>query len=313
LNTAEKTGQIYADFTYKGFYPVFKIEANAGKRATDYMVITNIIDRNGKVIDHDTTIKRFTRKETNFSFDTKVPLNLSTGKYNRLLQPGLIYDYTFIKQDSNKYKDLFNGQIQSITYNLYYHHLINESHRDLLPYFGVVVDLKFRHTPWGNRDLGTISCAQAILYLPGLVANHGIRIYNGFQKKNPAKDFHAFGDLIRYPRGWSSFSNNEIYSLGLDYKFPITYPDCRLLKTIYIQRLKCSLFNDYAFSEGNVYSQGKVVGIIKKSVSSFGAELTGDLNIVRFYAPVEMGVRAGFIPGKGSFFNFLFSVDFSSF
>ncbi len=312
-NMTEETGRFFANYTYKGFYPVIKIETSSGKRASDYYLITETRDRFGNVLKRDTAIKRFTWNETDLSVNLTLPLNFSKGRYNRLFQPGFLYDFSDILHDTSTPSTFYKGQVHSFSYNLYFHMLMNESYQDLYPPFGFIFDFKYRNTPLTGRNLGDIAGGQSILYLPGLLPNHGIKVYNGFQKKNPGEDYHSFGDLVRYPRGWTSIQNNNMYSFGIDYKFPIFYPDWRFAKAVYIQRIKCSLFGDYAFLKGNLYKQGKIAGTFNKNISSYGAELTGDLNLLRFYAPVEMGLRTGYMPGEGTFFKFLLSVNFTSF
>jgi hypothetical protein len=91
------------------------------------------------------------------------------------------------------------------------------------------------------------------------------------------------------------------------------YPEWSLASLVYLQRVNASLFADYAYLNANIYKDGKVVDTFNKNISSFGIELSGNANFLRFYAPVEIGFRASYLPEKQNvYFDFLFSIDFNS-
>jgi hypothetical protein len=102
-------------------------------------------------------------------------------------------------------------------------------------------------------------------------------------------------------------------SFAGDYKFPVFYPEWSLGGLVYIQRLKASVFADFAKLNANLYSNGKVTGTFDSNISSVGLEFTGDVNFLRFYAPVEIGFRSSYLPKLNSVnFDFLISIDFNS-
>ena len=148
--------------------------------------------------------------------------------------------------------------------------------------------------------------------MPGVFSNHGIRIYAGGQEKTSSNSA-GFSDAIKYPRGWGKISTNEMFSFGFDYKFPLFYPELSVGGLVYLQRVKASVFTDFAHLNANIYSNGKVTGTYNRSISSVGLEITGDSNFIRFYAPVEIGFRSSYLPGLKSInFDFLFSIDFGT-
>jgi hypothetical protein len=180
------------------------------------------------------------------------------------------------------------------------------------PNFGFVIDGLYRHSPIGDTDLGSLVLAQTYLYFPGALPNHGIRIYAGAQdKENDGKI--SFSDIIRYPRGWGKINTNQMVTFASDYKFPVFYPEWSVGGLVYLQRVNASIFADYANLTGNIYKNGEVAGTFNSKISSFGLELTGNANFLRFYAPVEIGFRTSYLPKmKNVYFDFLFSIDFNS-
>jgi hypothetical protein len=206
----------------------------------------------------------------------------------------------------------YEGSFQSFTYRIYYQQLLRKSLQDVYPDFGLVLDGLYRHSPVGDTDLGNLSLAQSYLYLPGFLHNHGIRIYGGIQQKNYSGSI-GFSELIKYPRGWGKINTNNMVSFGSDYKFPVFYPEWSVGGLLYLQRVNASIFADFANLTGNLYHQGKISGTFETDISSYGIELTGDANFLRFYAPVELGLRTSYLPKKENvYFEFLFSIDFNS-
>jgi hypothetical protein len=185
-----------------------------------------------------------------------------------------------------------------------------------MPKWGQVLDVIYRNTPFGNTDLGTLSGIQSVLYFPGFAKNDGIKIYQGFQSKKFSNSRNNFSNFVRSPRGFYSYQNNKMYSLSIDYRFPICYPDFSVGKLAYIKRIKSSAFYDYAWlsvpsrdKDGIIYPNS-----LEMNMKSLGVELTSDLHIFRFFAPIEVGVRSIYRPNYQDFqFNILFSIDFNGF
>lgn len=311
-NTAEQTGKVYGKYTFKGWYPIFDFEINSGKRASKYQLITQTKNNQGQVVNQDTTFERFTWKETNLKIDTRIPFNFSRGKYNRLFQPEINYDYTFYGHDNTTPEQFFTGNLQSVTYRLYYQQLLRQSAQDVYPNFGFVADASYYHSPTGSSELGSMAVAQSYLFLPGLLPNHGIRLYSGFQNKQ-SFETHSFSDAIRYPRGWGKINSTEMYSFAFDYKLPLFYPEWSAGGLAYLKRVTASMFADYAQLKGNYYENGHVTGTYISNISSYGIELNGDVNFLRFYAPVKIGFRSSYLPEVNNvYFDFLLSIDFNS-
>lgn len=313
-NTSEKAGQYYAEFEYRGFYPVLAMEAATGKRADEYLQVINYVNQAGEVVRRDTTRKRFSWNETNLSLKAGLPLNLTSGAYFRLLQPEVRMDYTHYEHNSTTPENFNRGSLQTVAYRLYYHQLMRQAYRDILPDWGIVTDFTFRHGPWGDNDPGELMAAQMRGYVPGFMKNHGISLYSGLQqRKNGSK--YGFSDAIRYPRGYHAMNNKQMVSLSADYRMPLLYPDWNMGRWIYFRRVKALLFGDYAWLSGDVLNNSReVVGSFRKNFYSMGVDLTADVNFLRIYAPANWGVRSVYVPELNKFtFEMLFSIDFTSF
>jgi hypothetical protein len=183
----------------------------------------------------------------------------------------------------------------------------------MYPDFGFVLDGAYRHSVAGSLNSGNMWALQSVIYVPGLLNSHGIKLYGGTQKTSNDGTL-GFSDMVRYARNWGKINTTGLSTVGVDYKFPLFYPDWNLSGLLYIRRVKMALFGDFSRLKGNFYHNGEISGTFVKDISSFGTEITSDVNFFRFYAPIDIGLRAAWIPEvKDVYFDFLFSIDFTSF
>lgn len=314
-NSADRTGEYEIAFKYKGWFPEIEAEFSMGKAASNYYLVTNTVNQFNQVIKSDTTLERFTWQNITASLDMRLPLNLSKGKYSRIFYPE--FKYSFNQNTPNGFapENFNSGYYHTLAYRIYFYNLLHQSSQNLMPRWGQQVDMIFQHTPLAGNDMGSIAGVQGAFYFPGLTKNSGLRIYQGFQQKHFVS-VHTFTDFIRFPRGFPSYQNDKMYSLAIDYKFPLFYPDFSVSRFTYVKRIKTSLFYDYAWlsvpaldSDGNIHT-----GYHQLTQRSMGMELTSDLHFLRFFVPVELGCRAYYRPDYQDFgFNLLLSVNFNGF
>ncbi|MCF8366827.1 MAG: hypothetical protein K9H16_13650, partial [Bacteroidales bacterium] len=76
----EETGKYYFNYTYEGLYPAFDFGVDYGRRKSyTYDSLENRID--------------YSWMETNFSTTVRLPLNFTTNKYSRFIQPSIEFEY----------------------------------------------------------------------------------------------------------------------------------------------------------------------------------------------------------------------------
>ena len=308
----DKTGSFFADYSFKGWYPVFNADLSYGPKASTYNLIQRIVNEQG-IVRQDTSQQRFTWLESNTGLSVKLPLSFDKGPLYRVVQPEIQYSYNKIKHQESTPNQFHEGNFHSLSYRVYLQQVLRKSYLDMYPDFGIIVDGVYRHSPGGNIEAGQMKALQSVLYLPAIMKNHGIKIYAGGQQKE-AGEMMGYGDVIRYARGWGRIGTSEIYTGGIDYKLPLLYPDWHAWGLFYARRINAALFADYTRLKGNYYRNGTFTGVFTKDIASMGTEITADVNILRFYAPASLGIRAAYLPElKNVYFNFLFSIDFTSF
>ena len=317
-NWEEEAGKYQLGFKYSGFFPVLDAEMNYGKRSSNYHLIQNTVDQSGNIVKSDTTTQRFEWQELSLDASIYVPLRFSQGKYSQLVQPELDYSYKKLSHTNTTPEEFYSGYYHSLTYRLYFQNVLNMSELDILPPWGQVIDLIYRDGLNGfggskASDVGHLKAIQSYLFFPGFSRNHGIKLYNAYQQNQMGSSF-AFGNAIHFPRGYSSFQNTSMYSMGIDYVMPLLYPDFSIGRLIYLKRIRTSLFYDFANLERNNYSkEGEIVGNSTLDMNSLGIELIGDGHILRIVAPISAGIRGMYLPTtKNIQFQFLFSIDLNS-
>ena len=302
-NITDRTGKYNLAFNYSGWFPEINAELTSGDGASNYY----------QIIRNDTTVKRFTWNEMTVDFDIRIPLDLSRGKYHIALFPEIKYSFNKVNHNKSTPDNFYSGNYHALTYRLYYYHLLRQTSQNLMPRWGQQFDVIFRHTPFHGNNLGTLSGIQSLLYFPGLTKNDGIKIYQGYQEKTFNQNYN-FSNFVRSPRGFQGFQNNKMYSLAADYRIPLVYPDLSLGQLVYLKRIKTSVFYDYAWLSAPILDQNdKIIpNHYQFEMNSFGLELTSDMNILRFFAPIDLGVRSIYLPASASFrFELLFSIDFN--
>lgn len=312
-DVTNKTGRYRADFNYYGWFPELNASLSFGKGATNYYQIT---DSSNPHQPADTVLMQSRWNELTAELGARLPFNLSKGKYSTGLFPEINYSFNNLSRtDQQVDSNLYAGSYHALSYRLNYYRLLRRSQQNLMPRWGHQVDLVFKHTPFAGNDLGTLKGVRSVVYFPGLGKNHGIRIYQGYQEKAFVQSY-GFSNFVRSPRGVHWYQNNRMYSLAADYRMPLVYPDLGIGKLVYVKRIKTSLFYDYAWYSVPVKDRNRVTisNGHQFMANSLGMDLTSDLHVLRFFAPIEVGVRSVYLPQSRTYaFNLLFTIDFNGF
>lgn len=286
----EETGKYYVNFSYEGWYPAFDFRADYGRRKSVYT------DSLGRKID-------YSWMETNFSSTVRLPLNLTTNKFSRFLQPSLTFNYAQLDMDKDSELEFRRSNYKTIRYRVYASNLLKSTVHDMYPRWGQILDLNLRTAPFAGDSLGSLFAVETRLFFPGFFRHHSWHLYGGYQKRFDNNTY--YGSLVNYPRGFSGEFSDVLKSLAVNYKFPVLYPDLSLSSIAYMKRIKANLFFDYASSE----YEGFV-----SDYNSTGIELFADLHLFRFLMPIELGYRLIYRAGLVDLrHEFLFSINFNAY
>lgn len=126
--------------------------------------------------------------------------------------------------------------------------------------------------------------ADASLYFPGLFRNHSLVIDGAYQKRDSLADF--FSKTYSFPRGYQELNQRRMYKIGVNYHFPLCYPDWGFGNIIFFQRIRMNAFYDYG-SSLTKFNDGSLRDIKTRST---GAEIFFDTKCWNAL-PVNFGVR----------------------
>ncbi|MDP4266677.1 MAG: hypothetical protein Q8880_04515 [Bacteroidota bacterium] len=269
-----KEGTYFADFKYKGFYPVIDFLGEFGNKSEN--------------IGNNHEVKWF---ESSLYMKISQPINFTNDKYLNGLIPSFQLQYR-----NDNYKEIYHNTINFgvLTYGVYYYNFLKQSQRDLEPEYGISLDMQFKNTPFNDKvNFGNEATGVINLFFPGIIKHHSLRLNGGVQINSP--DINHFSNTLNLPRGYDNIFTETIRQYSLEYRMPIAYPDINAGRIIYIKRFWSNLFYDYSY----LMNKGK-----GSDIYSTGAELYSDMHLLNFMFPFEVGIRAIYLP-KATHDNFL--------
>jgi hypothetical protein len=126
---------------------------------------------------------------------------------------------------------------------------------------------------------------SAALYLPGAARTHNLVVTAAYQKRDTVGDY-SFSNSFPFSRGYlavNAYTFPEMYKVGVNYHFPLVYPDLGVGNLVYFLRVRANAFYDYTdlkFYRRNQHLQ----------LRSAGGELFFDTKWWNEY-PVSFGIR----------------------
>jgi hypothetical protein len=280
----QRTGKSYLSMTNESLYPAFDLGIDYGERR-DLRITGNSETKPGKW------------KELNLSAGVRIPLKWTHNVWLRNFEAGISLDYKRLDMGRSIPLSTDRYQIMATKYSLKVENLMKASLRDLNPRWGQKIQFNYSQTPF-EETLNSIYAVQVTLDFPGIGRHHNLHLYNAYQSKT--ESVYSFNDLINFPRCNESIFSDRIYSFSALYSMPLFLPDFQLSHYLYIRRVKCALFYDFARTNPRTYS-------------SSGLDLTMDFNVVNFIFPIDAGIRSAYIPEKNKMaFEFLFSFKLNS-
>lgn len=297
----------FAKVTYKGLFPVFETEYQYGTR-TYY-------NKAKTYTNADTTI-RTTYSTQNIFGRVYFPLNFSSKSHIRQITFGTQVEGIFQRLASapEMYKNNIYKRIQTaVLFHTF--SLANcraTATREINPRFGQIVSFGYEHSLESSVETDTkrniyspYFFAKADIFFPGIMRSHSLYFKLGYEwNKHVSDDYYNVNLQIATPRGFLDENDipteKELISLQANYFFPIYYPDWELGDVLYVKRISCNLFADYAIAPQR-----------DKDYLSYGAEFEMNFYLFNIRIPFSYGLRISSVPQKdASFAEFTFNIGF---
>jgi hypothetical protein len=319
----EKTGSWRAGVSYQKYYPILDVQVLYGNREDKFTAFGSQVDFEWKETTAEAGARiplvlsrsRFFRQ---LEFGNYIGFTRTSG-FNNTVRIGdsLVYEGTgrFVPFEARVQRPdgldtvtlayIYPDQLNSgdLIYNrfyLSYYNLQKLSHRDFLYRWGQAAEFELYSTPYKGDFNGQLFAFRSIAYFPGIGKHHVLYARYNYQRAEQAVDvnLYQFRNRIFKPRGFSFPFDEQFYSVSLNYALPLWYPDIAFGPVLNVQRVKANLFYDYGQGVGTqyFYGVGENAGEVfsrptDATYTSFGVEVTFDLNIMRLLPKVELGFR----------------------
>lgn len=288
----ERVGKYYANFTYRGWYPVIDLNVEYGQQRDVYRY-RDTLDQLQEI--------RFTFHEFETSIGISQPLNFSKNKFVSRLTPFARFSHNYRKVDKDYPLEFAEPSNQNLEYGVSVYHYLRSSLRDLYPKWGIVGIMKFIHTPFTSLKKSNMFTLESTVYIPGFMKHHGFKFYAAMQLRKVGD--YTPSNVVSFLRGMSNPGLHNLFRFSADYKFPLFYPDWDLNSLMYLKRVTMGLFYDYGYGKAPDF---------RKQYYSLGTEVQAQMHILSFIAPVNIGFRAVYVPDLNDYvFDVFLNIDFS--
>jgi hypothetical protein len=163
-------------------------------------------------------------------------------------------------------------------------HLRGRAKQNLMPRFGQALNVYYASNISGDK--ANKLQAQATIYLPGIIRNHGIRLEAGF-KQEDLSNTYRFTDNFKHARGYTPIQGDQETVYSVNYALPLFYPDWGFGGIFYLKRVNANIFGDF--------SQVRRDALDKTfDQNSAGFELTFNVVLGNFI-PLNIGYRSSYL------------------
>lgn len=186
------------------------------------------------------TISQVNWNEGNASLGLLLPLNFTRGKFYKYLT--LSGSVNGLNQQFTTGKDRYeNLQFLYLQYALSFSAQIQQAVQNIFPRFAYSFRLQNR------QAINTLTAQQflttASLYLPGVARTHSLVLTGAYQERDTAQQ-HFFTNDFPFSRGYNAVDAPRMWRWGVNYHFPLFYPDWGFGQIVYFLRVRANVFYD---------------------------------------------------------------------
>ncbi len=225
-NSNELYKETGASFSYAGLFPVISA---SGSFTFDRRFVN--------------TTETRTWNEFNASIGMSVPLSFIHGINTTRVQPSaaLVNKQLFYTGAS---KNQFgNRQFNSSDISLSVTNQENRAIKNIFPRFAQ--SLYLRHRAVLNKFTARQWGVDGSFFFPGLFTNHSLVVQGAYQSRDTGQQYN-FTNTFSFARGYSDVNYPRMWKAGVNYHFPIAYPDWGFGNILYLLRVRGNAFFDFS-------------------------------------------------------------------
>ena len=184
-----------------------------------------------------------TWNEFNARVGTTLPLQFTRGTFMRSLNFGTFFNtkqvyYTGASKESFNDKRFNYGEFSLSAVNQQL-----RARQHIFPRFAQTFSARYRRIL--NNYTANQLLLNASIYLPGLFTNHHFVVQAAYQHRDTMQQY-SFSNSFPFSRGYPDFDYPKMWKLGLNYHFPLFYPDAGFGNIAYLLRVRSNIFYDFS-------------------------------------------------------------------
>ena len=212
-------------FTYAGLYPWIRLGS--------VYTIDRTENRNQRQVFYNTWEN---------SVGLQVPLNLTSGRYNRALTIGS--DVVNIKR---YYRGVYKDSVDNQAFNylssyISFSNQLQQARQQIYPHLAQTIYLNYARAI--TKVEGDQFVANANWYFPGFSRDHNIIINTAFHGRDTLYNVN-FSTAFPFARGYVGLNVHRMFKFGANYHLALAYPDWGFGNIIYFTRIRTNLFYDF--------------------------------------------------------------------
>jgi len=264
-NRVERSHTIGANLQYARWYPVFFTGAE--------------LSLNRQI---DTALgKTQVFNSAKWSLGAALPLRWINGQYIQQLSTSVTINQEQL-YNRGIGKNIFqNESFSYLGMGLNFYRAGRQARQHIFPRWAQSVSALYRQST-GNDQRYKLSINSS-WYFPGLFPTHHLVLQASYQRRDSLPDIYS--NSFSYARGYDALSTRRMYKWGLNYHFPVFYPDWGFGNILFCQRIRLNLFYDHVSARARL--NGLLTDILNRSA---GAEVYFD-NKLWNALPVSIGIR----------------------
>lgn len=269
----EKAIQGFVTSTWTHYYPVFDLRAAYGGRRKDVQLGNREIENKWE--------------EGTLEGGVSLPWTFLQGRFVHNFS---LRAFSKLIKVTNKItidrSEIYDGALLSPGAELSYGFYSRMAKRDINPAWALFLNARMEEGKdiTGLDQKGSIQLLDGKFYLPGIGKHHSF--YHQFAYERQRDDFYQYSTYVLYPRGTRSTFLQEFHKYSGNYLFPLFYPDWNLSRYFYLKRVSLNLFYDELHGRYRSFSY---------HAASTGWEALFDMNLVRIFVPITVGVRGSYV------------------
>ncbi|NCI45857.1 TolB family protein [Sediminibacterium soli] len=173
----------------------------------------------------------------------QLPLNLTGGRQYRYLTLSGTFHVNKVSWTGLAQKFLRDREVDYLTLRLRYSGQIQQARQQIYPHWGQGLLLQYRTAV--NQQTARQFLGVASLYLPALANSHSLVLTAAYHGRDTLNRY-LFSNDFPFARGYREVDFPRMWKFGVNYHFPLLYPDLGLGQIVYFLRIRANLFYDYS-------------------------------------------------------------------